>query len=449
MPADLAYTRYTPPTTPAYLKSVANALERREPQLWARFAGDEARTAAADGLRLELLKRAYRLEADAHGPVLAIAAEIAAAMGVDLPTHLYQSEFGAVAAAERNAELFYEPDAVHIVFSGDMLDGFTEAELRFVIAHEIAHHALWSEEDGRYWAAWRFLDWASREPERHNSWAETARLNRLHTEIFADRYGLWAIGDLDPSLTAQIKLSTGLKDASGAAYLAQAEEALQAEADAARAEGQTHPEGYLRAVLLAAWAHEPAGAEARARSLINGAPPLDALDILGQEHVAHLTHWMITACLDEPWRQREAIRNHARLISAELGPALERVRVERDDENDRLRAAIIACHPSVQDYFAYVLLDFATVDPRLDDVMLAVALSFAEDFGLAGAFKPLVAKELKITRTKLAEIERNAEAIITRAALSLGAPEGELFASPTSTAEERQPQGRRAAGDAA
>ena len=426
MPADLAFTRYAKPAPTPYLKTLSSALERREPAFWARFMSEDSRREAADTLRLELLKSAYRLDVDTHAEHCAAAAEIAQAMSITAPTVLYQAEHGRFAASGRNAQLFYEPDVVHVVFSGDALATLTPAELQFVLGHEMAHHHLWSLDGGRYWAASRFLEWAASEPGRAECWVETARLARLHTELFADRFGLWAVGDLDPALSAQIKLATGLDEVSGAAYLAQAEEALLAQettGEETRMEGESHPEGYLRAVLLAAWAHEPASAETRARSLIHGSMPLQRLDILAQEHVSEITAWLLAEFLVEPWRNREAIRAHARAISPTLADALERPQVEVDGESDRLRAAVVASHSTVREYFAYLLLDFATVDQRLDDVMLAVALVFAEDFGLSDQFRAIASRELKTSRTKLADIERNADALITRAALSLSRPD--------------------------
>ncbi|MBX2854647.1 MAG: M48 family metalloprotease [Rhodobacteraceae bacterium] len=425
MSADLAFTRYAPPPPTSYHVALANWLERREPTLWRRFASAEARTEAADGLRLEILKSSYRLDPETHAGPYAMAQEIAEAMALTAPVLLYQAERGRLSLGGRNAALFFEPDAAHIVFSGDALTALDDAERRFVIGHELAHHLLWSLEDGRFWTSARLLDAASHAPGRADSWAETARLEKLYTEVYADRFGLWAIGDLDPALSGQLKLATGLNDVSAAAFLAQAEEALAggaAKGEGGGAEGETHPETFIRAALLAEWAHDPTSAEARARALIQGSAPLQRLDILAQEHVAALTRWLLSEFITHPWTTREPIMSQARALSPDIAETLLAPRIDSEEGDiDALRSAVSSSHPTIKEYFAYLMLDFTAADHQLSDVMLAAALIFAEDFGLSNELKNVAAKELKTTKTKLAELERNAVAILARAELSLAA----------------------------
>ncbi|MEL6318286.1 MAG: hypothetical protein AAFR16_11695 [Pseudomonadota bacterium] len=419
--AELAFDRYVAPRATAYHRSLANLLERREPELWRWFASEPVTEEAAETLRLELLKRTYRLDRAAHAPLYAVADEIAAAMDFSAPVALYQSE----GAAGRNAALYFEAGCAHVVFEGDALRALDAGELRFVFGHELAHHQLWTAEQGRFWTAYRLLRWAAGQPSAAPAFAESARLERLYTELFADRFGLWAVGDLEPALTAQVKLAHGGAEASGAAYLAQAEEALQQQEAASkggapvRAEGRSHPEAYLRAVLMAAWSHDPAAADGRARGLLEGGAPLEGLDLLGQEHVADLTFWLLFEFLTEPWASQPLIRAHAHEIYDALADRLGAPRHE-DRDLDKLRGAIAASHPDIRRYFAYLLLDFASVDPQLEDVMLAAALRFAEDFGLSEVLKAVAAQELKTTKAKLADLEKNAVHILTKAELALG-----------------------------
>ena len=382
--------------------------------------------AATDDLRLELKRRAFVLDRASNATTYAAADEIAEAMGIEAPVTLYQAE----SKLRRNAALYFERDAAHIVFEGDALDVLELGELRFLLGHELAHHALWTFDEGRIWTAYRFLRWAGAQPGCAPAYLETARLERLYTELFADRYGLWAIGDLELALSAQAKFASSSDEVSGAAYLAEAEEILaRAERPEEKslmrggksaAASEPFPEGALRAALLAAWSHDYATAETRARALLEGAAPIDQLDLLGQERVDDLTHWMLYEFLVAPWSRRSLVQAHARSVSDRLADALSTPRVERDDV-DPLRAAIAASHPSVRRYLAYMLLDFITVDPQIHDAMMAAALLFADNFGLAADFRGLAAAELKTTKTKLAEIEKNAVAIIARAEAALGA----------------------------
>ncbi|MEL6978807.1 MAG: hypothetical protein AAGM38_09035 [Pseudomonadota bacterium] len=437
--ADLAYDRYVAPRPTAYHKTLTAYLERREPDLWRWFASDPVAEDAAETLRLELLKNTYRLDRGAHAGLYAEADDIAGAMALGAPVTLYQAE----SDRGRNAALYFEPGGAHLVFEGDALTALDPAELRFVLGHELAHHRLWTEEGGRFWTAYRLLRWATAQPNVAPAFAETARLERLYTEVFADRYGLWAIGDLEPALAAHVKLAHDAAEASGAAYLSQAEEAL-AQNGGGRSEGRSHPENYLRAVLMAAWAHDPAAAEGRARALIEGAAPLEALDLLAQEHVNDLSLWMLMEFLTEPWASRPLIRAHAHEVAGELGDRLGEPKHQGRDI-DKLRGAIATLHGSVKRYLAYLLLDFSTVDPQLEDVMLAAALRFAEDFGLTEALRAVASQELKTTKAKLTDLERNAVRILSKAELSLGAiepaPDAETRAAPVREA--------RRAGDAA
>lgn len=412
--ADLAFDRYVAPKPTAYHRRLSNLLERREPDLWRWFDSEAVTEEAAETLRLELLKRTYRLDRKAHAGLYQVADEIAAAMALTGPATLYQAE----GEGGRNAALYFEPGAAHVVFEGDALRALDPAELRYTLGHELAHHKLWTEENGRFWTGYRLIRWASAQPAAAPAFAETARLERLYTEVYADRFGLWAVGDLEPALSAHVKLTHDAAEASGAAYLAQAEEALQAQG-AERSEGRTHPEGYVRAALMAAWAHDPAAAEGRAHGLVEGAPPLEALDLLAQEHIADLTYWMLSEFLTEPWISRPLIRAHALELSDELA---DRLGAPRDEHRDlgKLRGAIGASHPSVKRYFAYLLLDFTAVDPQLEEVMLSAALLFAEDFDLSEELKAVASQELKTTKAKLADLERNAVRTLQKAELSLG-----------------------------
>lgn len=428
--ADPAFDRYAAPAPTPYHRSLANLLARREPDLWKWMQSEEAADAASDDLKLELRRRSFALDRPRNLTAYKAAEEIAEAMGVTASLTLYQAENG----LRRNAALYFEPTAAHIVFEGDALEALDLAELRFVLGHEIAHHALWTFDDGRLWTSYRLLRWAGAQPGCADAFLETGRLERLYTELFADRYGLTAVGDLEPALRAQAKMATGASEVSGAAFLAEAEKALNAaerpeektllRGDKGGGEAEPFPESALRAALLAAWAHDPAMADTRARSLLEGAAPIDQLDILGQERVDDLTHWLLYEFLVAPWSRRELVRAHARAFSDRLGDALSTPRIDREDV-DPLRAAIAASHPSIRRYLAYALLDFATVDPQIQDAMTAAALVCADSFGLAADFRALASAELKTTKTKLAEIEKSATQIIARAEAALGA-EGEL-----------------------
>ncbi|MEO1329016.1 MAG: hypothetical protein AAFW46_05080 [Pseudomonadota bacterium] len=415
---DAAFTRHQAPSPTAYHRRLANLLSRRFEGLWAFFASEKVAEEATSQLGVEIRRRAYKLDPTDHASLYDAAREIAEAMEISVPVSLYQGE---AAGRARNAALFFDPAEAHVVLAGDLLRALTSAELRFTLGHELAHHKLWTLDEGRLWTANRLLQWATSQPTCAPAYSASARLERLNTELYADRYGLWAVGDLDPALRAQVKIASGQDDVSGAAYLAQAEAALEEDPGP-----DGHGEGHLRAALLAAWAHDPGIAEARAQSLIEGAPPLEQLDLLAQEALSDLTHAVLVEFLSDPWRGRDRLREHAARISPQLSEAIDRG-VRPSDPVDGLRAQIKSASPTVKEYLAYLILDFATVDPELDEMIMAQALMFSSDFGFHTEFREVVARELKITRTKLGEIEKNAEAILARAESLLADLDGGAF----------------------
>lgn len=418
--ADFSFDRHPAPGATSYHLAIGHLLERRFPELWERFDGEEARRAATAEIGVELGKRAAPIGLMDAPRLYEAAGEISRAMGLDAPLTFYRG--APPAGLKRNAAMYFDPEHAHVVLEGDLLDALEAGELWHVVGHELAHHRLWTVEGGRIWTAHRLLAYAAGERGSAPAFVESLRLDKLYTELFADRYGLWASGDLESSLRAHVKIAAGQDEASGAAYLADAEAALEAHREA-RADAPP-PEPYLRAALMAAWAQEPAGAEARTRQLVEAEPPLDRLDLLAQERLGDVTAWMLYEFLGEPWRSRELIRGHAAEFSEALGEALAapRATAEAGPDLDGLRAAITGAHASVRRYFAYVLLDFATVDPQIEEMALAAALQFAHDFGLATPFRGVAAQELKITKTKLADLEKNADEIIARAELLFGDP---------------------------
>jgi hypothetical protein len=416
---NFSFGRFAAPAPTSYHLAIGHLLERRYPELWERFASRELRATATADIGLALARRAAPLGLLDAPQLYEAAGEISRAMGLEAPIRLYQGDPSA--GLKRNAALYFDPEHVHIVFEGDLLERLEPAAFWYVIGHELAHHRLWTAENGRIWTAHRLLCWAADACDSAAAFQTTARNEKLYTEIFADRYGLWASGDLDAALNAHAMIISTEADVSGAAYLAASEQAL-AECAANRDDIERVPEGIVRAALLAEWARHPSASEARARTLIEGRSPIERLDLLSQERLADITHWMLYEFLGDPWRRRELIQAHAALISETLAEAIMRPRsdLDSDADLDPLHAAISNAHNSVQRYLAYLLLDFTTVDPQIEDLILVAALQFAHDFGLGPVFRTIASQELKITKTKLDQRERNADEILARADLILG-----------------------------
>jgi hypothetical protein len=62
----------------------------------------------------------------------------------------------------------------------------------------------------------------------------------------------------------------------------------------------------------------------------------------------------------------------------------------------------------LRDYVCYVLLDFVTADPELDEMPLAAALEFTRQLELDAVFEKIVSKELKLKARDLRKMKESA-----------------------------------------
>ena len=169
-----------PPDTLEYHKDLSALLEKNEVELWKWFSGDIFTSEAYEAQRLYLLKNSYRLDDEAHAELYSQSRTVAERLGLDLPVTLYQ----AMNSDLRNAGLIFQPDAVHILFSGDLFTSLSETELTFILGHEMAHHLHNTRQNSRFGTADRLLDWICGEPGSAAAHVHSFRLSRLYQEIF-------------------------------------------------------------------------------------------------------------------------------------------------------------------------------------------------------------------------------------------------------------------------
>ena len=364
------------PDVVAYHREVAARLRTLEPASWSAFAQAAARADRGD-LDDRLVRGAYRLDPAAHPDVAAAAATAAAALGVTVPVSTHQLE-GADGA---NAALLFVPDEAVVTFSGGLLGLLGPGELTAVLGHELAHHVLWTQDDGSYLVADRLLDALALDARTPALWLETARRWALATELAADRGALLACGDLRTAVAALVRTTTGLASADPDAFLAQARRVDPGEGVRP---GRSHPETVLRAWALEAWSRA-AGEGDEAVALVLG-PGLDveAPDLVDRERLETLTRRAVEAMLAVPSVATDAVLAHARLFFPDVAAAPG-------------AGATFAVPSSATDatrrYLAYVLLDLATVDPDLEDGGLRAALALAASTGLGTAVRDAVARE--------------------------------------------------------
>lgn len=376
----------------AYHREVRDYLRDHERDLWAWFASAQRQEDYAEGLRLSLLKSTYRLSSADHPELYQHLATALATFGFDIPVTLYQAQTG---PAQANATLFHLPNEAHIVLSGPILSLLASVEWIAVFGHELAHRVLWQAENGDYLIADQILEASAHDPRARSAHVETARRYRLHTEIFADRGALLAAGDLPQTVSALVKISTGLAVSRGESYLTQAAE-IFAKGEV-RTAALSHPEMFMRAHALALWAQGNATADTVLRPMIAGQGSLDHFDLLDQRRVTDLTRRFLGQLLRPAWFRSAAVLAQARLYFPDFTPS------ESDDA--ALVADLSEQRELVTGYFAYVLLDFINVDPDLEQLPLAAALRWAEELRVLPAFEKLLSKELGIKGRDLAKLK--------------------------------------------
>jgi Zn-dependent protease with chaperone function len=386
-----------------YHRAIVAHLQAAEPGLWQWFASTSKRLEQADAVRLDLLKSTYRLEAAAQPKLYEMADAVSERLGLTCRVTLYQAQTG----TGLNAALAYLPGEAHVILAGPLADVLAENELRAVLAHELAHFRLYEEDDGAYLVAFDLLRALAADAAVGPVASESARLYGLWTEIYADRWAHQISGDMTAAITALIKLETGLSEVSAESYLRQADE-IFAKASAAT-DRLTHPEPYIRARALRLNAEQAGAAQAEIERMIEGGLSVQRLDLLSQARAAKLTRQFLQLLLRPAWFHTEGVLAHARQFFADFA-----VDPEPTDDTP-VKTEIELGDPSLRDYLCYLMLDFATVDRDLGEVALSAALVLARRLGIAERLAELAQKELAIGKKAFAKIDKDAEAILSRA----------------------------------
>lgn len=388
-----------------YHAEVVRYLREREPELWQWAGSAEARTEYADAVRMQLLKETYRLEPDAHPEVAAACARVAERLGLTVPVTLYQA-----GGNDMNAMLCYLPGEAHVVLVGPVLNTLQGVELEALLAHELAHYRLWEVDGGQYHTADRLLAAVGNDPRSTASQLETARRYRIYTEIYADRGSLLGCGELNASVAALVKVHSGLATVSPQSYLRQADEIFAK--SAGKTEQPSHPEVFIRARALRLWAEESEELGDWLAATIEGGLALNDLDLIGQGRAMAFTRRFLAELLRPRWFQSDAVVAHARQFFEDFKPASE--------PDPDLIAALPLDEPSAQEYLCYLLLDFAAVDPDLEDLPLAAGLAWSERLGLTETFERLLVKDLGIAKRQLTRLKKQAPDLLAKAEVAHG-----------------------------
>jgi len=383
-----------------YHLELRDYLKSRERELWNWFASARAQADYTEQLRTELLKSTYRLDAEGHPTRYQAIEETKSRLQLEIPVTVYQAQN----SPHPNAALYFIPGEGHIVFSGPILNLLDPAEIKSLLGHELAHYHLWQWERGELHIADRLIQAVAADPRAAASHEQTARHFQLYTEIFADRGSLHVTGDVHPVVAGLVKIETGLAQVSGPGYLKQAEE-IFAKGDHAT-EGLSHPETFIRARALSLWQNQKQEAHPAIARMIEGVEALDGLDLIGQQRLAKNTRRLLEQFLQPKWFQTPAVLAHAKLFFDDFAPK---------DEVSTSSFALPSADSKLREYLCYVLLDFVTADPELEELPLAAALEFARQFEMDAQFEKLAAKELKMKVRDVRKLKEQAAEMLAKA----------------------------------
>ena len=377
-----------------YHRAIADLLAEREPDLWAWFRSEDFGRKYRAETSTELLRTAVRLEATgANRRRYELATEARDRLGLRDPLCLYQMHD---VTGIPNAYLVFTPGEIVICFAGRILELLDdEAELLYLLGHEIAHYKLFVTEAARYHAADRLLFWFLMRDGCPAEFVETWRRYRLYTEIYCDLGGLVASGNRDATIRGLVKSLADFRDADAASYLRQVAQLMAAEPGASR--GMTHPELHVRVLAVAAASRDQLDDET-VRALISGAPDLGALDLLDQVGLLTLTRSIAQRVLSFPeCRSRELLALAENLFGHDDWP---------ESPSLPLSGLSPATTKSVQTYLLAMLLDFGTVARQAE--ALATVARVADELGLGPEFRTMARQELKGRRHLLSGLRDRA-----------------------------------------
>ncbi len=387
-----------------YHRQLLEFLRTEEKEIWDWIASQQVRSEYAQAIRHELLKSTYRIDPDVSPELYRLAKTAAQGLAHDIPITLYQAQN----AQSLNASLAWLPGEVHVVFHGPVQETLSEPELLALFGHEVAHHCLFSIDQGAYLIAEQVLAAMLGDRDASPVHQQTWKRFKLYTELFCDRTTLNLTGDLATCVATLVKMETGFKNVSADVYLKHAEEVLRNGVEGS--EGTTHPEMFIRAHALKLWTLDRAHVDSTLESIIEGPIAIGTLDLLRQKRVSHSTREFIGHFLSPQWIQTDAILAHGKQFFEDFDGTLCVA-----GNLEELKTTLAAGDDQFRDYFCYVLLDFATSDPDLEEAPFAAALLLARELEIEDRFVTIATQELQMSKRQLESIRKNAAELVAEA----------------------------------
>jgi hypothetical protein len=369
---------------------------KSQPKTWDYFAVAKNKETQLQQFKTELLKNTYKFDSETDAFLYDKVTIAKEKLGMqDLPVTIYQAQ----QTDELNASIVYMGNEANIVFSGAITRLMDDDELLAILAHELSHIKLYTLLGGDLEVADRIISAVANNYHSEASYYETARLFRLYTEIFCDRGAFTVLQNINPVISSLVKVSTGLDKVNAATYLKQADEIFANEGNLKTA-GLSHPENFIRAKAIRLWQEKGAAAEEEIIEMIEGLAHLDQLDIFKQTELAQLTRILLQLLLKPKWIQSTLMLSQAAQYFT--GFSLDANLLLTEPVISRVEKA----HASIKDYLGYVLLDFALLDPALEEIPAGWTLQFAEDIRLKDEYDAILKKEMKLSEKKLQQYKQ-------------------------------------------
>jgi hypothetical protein len=134
---------------------------------------------------------------------------------------------------------------------------------------------------------------------------------------------------------------------------------------------------------------------------------MEELDLPNQIHLAALTRRLIEQLLRPAWFQTPLTLGHARHFFPDFKPATQ--------DDPLLPTQLQLRDAKLNEYLAFLLLDFAVADPELEDLPLAAAIEWSRRFEISELFDKFAVKELKLKAREFNKLKKEAAEMLLNA----------------------------------
>lgn len=356
---------------------------KEQKKTWDWFANKGVQQEQIADYRKELLKNTYRLSPDTESKVYDSVELAKEKLNIKKNVTVYQE----LDSVHNNARVSIFENDIDIVFSGRLMNQLSEKELLAVISHELSHVLFYNLEDGDYETTSRIIYSIANDPYSNRELIETARLFQLYVELFCDRGALHVVEDLDVVVETLVKVSTGLQEVSAKNYLKQAREIFEKEETSTLR--TSHPETYIRSRALEVYQNKED--EDIIHKIIDAKWGMNRMDIFKQAELHDASKKIIQLMTKPKWIRTDRVATHCKAYFNSYQYS-DNVLVD-----DSLETIIQNTDDTIIEYFSYLLMDFAMIDPSLEKAPLGHAFQIAEALGFEKTFRQILKKELKLT----------------------------------------------------